>query len=196
MFIQLDVTGNMGLNLYQMQTVLDANKSIILTVDHGLTQTSRQKFISEYSRICRCLVPRPYSIFALGDDSNCREENGNVKYGVSPRDMHEMIDSSIKCSLEKMSFILRRFLSPDIMKRMEARANMIDKPSPQYIICLEALFIAHSDHTRFRMPEDNIAAISYRSTQLLLSDPNSLVTTLRQLKRGKADKKLCEILKT
>lgn len=196
MFIQLDITGNLGLNLHQIQSVLDANKSVILTVDHGLTQSSRQHFIDVYSRICRCLVPRPYSIFAIGDDGNCRSDNGDVKYGVSARDMHEMKDSDIKTSLEKMSLILKQLLTSDIRKKMEARANMIDKPSPQYIICLEALFIAQSDHTRFRMPEDNIAAISYRSTQLLLGDPDGLVSTLRKMKRGKADAKLCSILRT
>lgn len=195
MFIRVDSDGNMGLNLDDMQAVLDAKKSIIMSVDHGLTKTTRRDFIKNFSMVTRCLVPKPYTVFVLGEDANARQPTGDPRFGVHARDIHEMRDSDIKLALERMAWVLQQLLTPDIRARMEKRAAMIVPPSPAYIICLEALFIAQSDHTRFRYPEDNIAAISYRATQTLLQDPYSLVSVLKQMKRGKADFELCEILR-
>ena len=195
MFVRIDCDGNMGLNLNDMQAVLDAKKSIIMSVDHGLTRTTRADFIKNYAMVSRCLVPKPYTVFVLGEDGNARQPTGDPRYGVHVRDIHESRDADIKLSMERVAWVLQQLLTPDIRARMEQRAAMIVPPSPAYIICLEALFIAQSDHTRFRYPEDNIAAISYRATQSLLQDPYGLVSVLKQMKRGKADFELCEILR-
>lgn len=193
-FVRMDVPKNMGIDLAEMQFILDAGKSIMLSVDHGLTKVTRSNFIKNYNVATKCLVPQPYSVFVLGEDNNRKSVKGNPRFGVSAVDITRMRDADIKICLETMAWILDEFLTPDIRKRMESRASLIVPPSPSFLVVLEALFIAQSTHTRFLQPDKNVAAVSWRATQSLLQDPYNLVNQLRSVKRGKADFKLCDIL--
>ena len=195
LFVRLDEDHNMGIDVHAMQEVFDAKKCIIMSVDHGLTATTRTNFVKNFDFISRCLVPQPYSIFVTGEDGNMRHPTGDPKFGVNRRDMSLLRDADIKLSLEKMAYIRQALLTEDIRRRMELRANMILPPSPAYIVVLEAMYIAQADHTRFQQPDKNISAISFRATQAILQDAYYLKERLEKMKRGKADFKLCDILK-
>ena len=195
LFVRLDEDKNMGINVHSMQEVFDAKKCIIMSVDHGLTATTRADFVKNFDFISRCLVPQPYSIFVHGEDGNMRHPTGDPRFGVNRRDMNLLRDSDIKLSLEKMAYIRQELITKDIRERMELRSNMILPPSPAYIVVLEALYIAQADHTRFQQPDKNISAISFRATQAILQDAHYLKERLEKMKRGKADFKLCDILK-
>ena len=170
LFVRLDEDDNMGINMNSMQEVFDAKKCIIMSVDHGLTATTREAFVKNFDFISRCLVPQPYSIFVHGEDGNMRHPTGDPRFGVCRRDMTLLRDRDIKLSLEKMAYIRQELITDDIRRRMELRANMILPPSPAYIVVLEALYIAQADHTRFQQPDRNISAISFRATQAILQD--------------------------
>lgn len=194
-FVQLDIEKNMGLCLNSMQSILDAGKNIIIMVDYGMTKITRSTFIKNYNLICKSLVPQPYSIFVVGDDENKRMPEGSTIYGVSNSDLIQMRDSDIKISLETMAYAIHQLLTPEIKRKIEQRTTLVVPPTPSFILVLEAVYIIQANHSRFQMPDNNISGVSWRTTQGLLQDTHTLVSQLKAVKRGRADSRLCEILR-
>ena len=191
LFVVLDVTENMGLDLGAMQDILDSKKSIILSVDHGLTKITRDSFIKNFNMMIKSLIPRPVVVFAMGDDQNMRLPSGESQFGVNGKDMNALRDKDIKLALEMIAYTLSEFTRPEIIHKMEVHASGITAPSIPYIIVLEALYIIQADHDNFRMPDYHIAAVSWHATQHLLQDPISLVAKLKAIPRGKANSHVC-----
>eukprot|EP01041_Mallomonas_annulata_P004421 gene4421-8802_t len=191
-FVSIDVTtSNMGLDLTLMQSILDAKKSIIMSVDHGLTKITRENFIKNFELNVKALIPNPVVIFAMGDEGNMRSFTGETYHGVSVHDLTSMRDRTIKESMEMLAGILNQMLKIDIWHLMENRASLLLAPSVAYIIVLEALFIIQADHDNFRLPDHHMAAVSWKATQYLLKDPAVLVSHLLNVPRGKATSRLC-----
>ena len=55
----------MGLDLLAMQAVLDAELSMIVSVDHGLTNMTRRNFLKNFEMHVNALSPRPQVICLL-----------------------------------------------------------------------------------------------------------------------------------
>ena len=53
-----------------MQRILDSGRSIIMSVDHGITRIMRDGFIRSFEIALAALLPKPYVILAVGDESN------------------------------------------------------------------------------------------------------------------------------
>lgn len=50
---------NMGLSLLPMQSILDAQKNILMSVDQGITKLSRNNFLKNFEMHLNALQPRP-----------------------------------------------------------------------------------------------------------------------------------------
>lgn len=53
-----------------MQSILDSNKSIIMTVDHGITRITRDGFVRSLEIVMSALLPKPFFILVVGDEMN------------------------------------------------------------------------------------------------------------------------------
>jgi hypothetical protein len=132
---------NMGINIVEIQKALKQNKSVILTVDHGLTQITRANFIKNFNMVWRSLPHEPLTIFLQGDELNQRTPIHDPRYGVYHRDIELMRDYRIKYGLEKLSYLTKRFLQQHIKRRMATLYSSPGYPSYAFVIVLEALYI-------------------------------------------------------
>ncbi|CAM9224005.1 unnamed protein product, partial [Ectocarpus fasciculatus] len=193
-FVHLDIPEKMGLDLAQMQDVLDARKSILMSVDYGMTRIARNNFLKLFETVTQALIPKPYIVFVSGDENNKRLPEGDQQFGVSRTDMAAMADSDIKTCLERLSWLSSLMLSDQMRTAMIDQAQGTSAPSTSFIAVMEAFFIIQADHDRFRQPDYHIASVSWRATQVLLRDPVSLVLKLRAVKRGRASAHMCNVL--
>lgn len=185
MFVTLDIGGdNMGLDLRSMQSVLDANKSIILSVDHGLTKLTRNNFIYNLEMTIKALIPNPYIIIAMGDDSNKRMLTGGITCGVHAFDLSCMRDRNLKIALEYLAGLIDELHKPVHYKLMQTLGNEVLPPSKAFVMVLEAIFLLQSNEKAYRIPDRTMAAASWRTTQRILTEPNLFLRYLKTLKRG------------
>lgn len=103
LFVYLDHPANMGLCLQDMQAALDAKKSIIMTLDHGLSRMTRMGFLKSFEVTVRALIPNPFVVMAIGDDWN-RRGSGGSHYGASKPDLQNMRDCDIKVRRRRFFF--------------------------------------------------------------------------------------------
>lgn len=192
LFTSLDIKHNMGLHLQSLQTVLDAQKSVIMNVDHGLTKLTRTNFLKNLDMTLNALVPKPFVIMIVGDEDNKRMPGGSESFGVNNIDLDLMRDKDIKIGLESMVYSCEQLTHH--FDQMIATADEIVPPSFSYVVMIEALYIIHSNVRTVRRPDDNITAVSWRSLRLLLAHPQELITHLRSIKRGVADLPMCELV--
>lgn len=194
-FVHLDLPNKMmGLDLTAMQDVLDAKKSILMTVDHGLTRIARVNFLKMFETVTQALIPKPYIVFVSGDERNKRMPEGDQQYGVSRTDMAAMADSDIKTCLERLAWLRSVMLTDDMRNAMIDQSHSATAPSTGFIAVMEAFFIIQADHDRFRQPDYHIASVSWRATQVILRDPLALVSKLTAVKRGRASAHMCNVL--
>ena len=193
-FVSLSIEKNMGLDVKVMQTVLDSKRSIIMTVDHGLTRLTRTNFLKAFDLVTKTLIPRPYVAIAIGDDRNKRTLNENVYFGANKIELERMRDRVVKGSLESMAMVLDELIVPEISSLMQAKAAQLVPSSASLVIVMEAIFVILSDSDEMFVPETSIATISWRISQNLLCDPHSLAKRLREIKRGSFNLQRCETL--
>ena len=175
----------MGIHMQSMQTVLDAGKSVIMSVDHGLTKLTRTNFLKNLEMTLSGLIPVPYVVLVVGDESNKRLPGGSESFGVVNTDLDCMRDKDIKIALETMVYALDQ-LSVHGNYMSEISQEMMP-PSPSYIVVIEAIYVIHSNVRTVRKPDDNMTAVSWRSLRLLLANPDEFVSHMRGIKRGLAD---------
>lgn len=193
-FVHLDIPDKLGLDLTLMQDVLDAKKSIMMTVDHGLTRIARINFLKIFEAVTQALIPKPYIVFVSGDENNRRMPQGDQQFGVSRTDMAGMADSIIKTCLERLAWLRTVMLNDDMRVAMIEQSQSASAPSTSFIAVMEAFFIIQADHDKFRQPDYHIASVSWRATQVLLRDPFALVTKLSAVRRGRASAHMCNVL--
>lgn len=207
-FVTLNETSHCGFNVRDMQTILDADKSIILYVDPGLTRVSRQSFIEIVEISIKTLIPRPFLILALGDEKNKSFVPRYPHCGVPKSDLQILRDGDIKACLEILSITLDELSSFPFLQEMRALSIQMNPPSLEMLLVLEAVFILHSIVIEFpgaslkalengspltpllRSPTHAVAAISWRVTHLFLSQPETFLQSLRSLSRGILGKNL------
>ena len=186
LFVFLDSNSPMGLDVREMQACLDANKCVIMMVDHGLTRTSRLNFTKSFSVTVRALIPNPFVIMCVGDDKNCRT-TANSHFGCAKEDITRLHDCDIKVALEGMAWAIREILHPDIQAVMTERSSWVEPPSQAFVNVAEALFCLQSHNENIRSPEESLTAMSWRFTQRLLADPVKMTNRMKDIRRGQSD---------
>lgn len=192
LFTVLDIEKNMGIHMHSIQTVLDAGKSVIMSVDHGLTKLTRTNFLKNLEMTLRGLIPVPYVVLIVGDETNKRLPGGSESFGVVNTDLDCMRDKDIKIALETMVYALDQLTVHS--DYMSAISEEIMPPSPSYIVVIEAIYVIHSNVRTVRKPDDNMTAVSWRSLRLLLANPEEFVSHMRGIKRGSADIFMVELI--
>lgn len=193
-FEEIPPNRNMGIDIVELQKRMQHNQSVIVTVDHGLTQITRSNFIKNYNMVWNSLSHEPITVFIQGDELNQRTPIHDPRYGVYHHDIEHMRDYDIKYALENISYITKRFLQPHIKKKMSSMYSSISYPSFAYVIVLEALYIVQSKNNEYNIPDRNITKVSYNRSKILLMDSYILYQRLMSLKRGQSDYYLCQII--
>jgi len=194
LFVFLDSPTNMGLCVKEMQAVLDAKKSIIIMLDHGLSRMTRIGFLKSFEVTVRALIPNPFVVMAVGNDSNRRSSTGASHYGASKHDLQGMRDCDIKVGMEGMNWVLSSFLTNEVSAQMIRLAAEPVPPSQAFVTVVEGFFIMQSQAEAFVTPEAHMSAMSWRFTQRMLADPRMLVDKLRAVPRGSSSPKLVQCL--
>ena len=190
LFVYLDNKKNMGINIHEMQDVLDAKKSIIVMVDQGQTRISRVNFVKSFELSLRALIPNPNVIMVVGDEKNSR--GGTDHYGADKLDLQCMRDRDIKVSLEGMAWVMRQLETPEVQKVCTLRSKLVEPPSVEFVHVAEAFFCVQSGIDSIRMPDPNMMAMSWRFVRRLLAEPHKIVDSLRDIKRGSSSVKFCQ----
>ena len=193
LFIYLDHPGNMGLCLQDMQAALDAKKSIIMTLDHGLCRMTRMGFLKAFEVTVRALIPNPFVVMAVGEDWN-RRGSGALHYGAQKFDLQNMRDCDIKAAMESMSWVIHEFQKPEMSSIMLRLSAEIVPPSQAFVTVMEGFFIMQSGSEDFSSPDKNMSALSWRFTQRMLAEPRKLAEHLREFKRGTSTTRLVQCL--
>ena len=194
-FVTIDQPDNMGINIQHMQDIIDTHKSIILTVDIGITRLTRENFIRNFDLCLNSLIPKPCVVMVIGEDINRRSNTDHV-YGVHFTDLNCMRDEQIKIALQNMASIIFDIgNNQDIRQEMQRIGNELMAPSPSFIITMEALFILHSDHDNYTKPEKTLSSVSWRITRSLFHSPDDLANKLRGIARGSGTFHLIECIK-
>ena len=188
LFVFLDCPTNMGLNVDEMQKVLDAKKCIIMMVDHGLTRTTRVNFLKSFAVTIKALIPNPFVAMCVGHEKNVRISS-NSHFGTAKQDIQRLHDCDIKVALEGMAWVVREIQQPSIQKILAQRSTLIEAPSQSFVNVCEALFcLIHGvEGGAIRAPEVTLTAMSWRFTAQTLADPLKLARKLKDVPRGKSD---------
>jgi hypothetical protein len=90
--------------------------------------------------------------------------------------------------------VLDELRNPEISSLMQVKATDLVPSSASLVVVMEAIFVILSDSDEIFVPETSIATISWRISQNLLCDPQSLTKRLREIKRGSFNLQRCETL--
>lgn len=198
-FVYLNNTSdkaNLGFDLGEMQAVLDANRCILMNVDHGLTRVSRQSFLNQLEMMLEALYPKPMILLAVGDEKNIKSDLDAQECGVIPEDMQLLRDDRIKSCLEWMSWCSVQLLRPHVRKHAQILATDLVPRTKSLGIVLEAYFILFSndatpnnhhnneDYNFFRIPNLKMPTMIWQRTRQILININILYESMYSLKRG------------
>lgn len=185
MLITLDCGDNMGFDSVAMQTILDSQNSIIMSVDHGLTRMTRDSFLRNLEVTLAALVPKPFVILAVGDEQNKRGMTG-TEFGVDKQDINLMRDKDIKICLEWMAWVTQEVQRLDLRVVWQLRAAEVIPSSKPFVLVLEALFLILSDEDIHKSPDEILYGHSWRVTRKLLIEPNELSAKMSAIRRGRS----------
>lgn len=193
-FMLLDRPDKMGLDINDMQDALDAKKSIMMTVDPGLTRITRSTFLKSFEMVTQTLIPKPHIVFVYGDERNKRSPLGDQYFGVSSHDLACSTDGDIKRCMESLTWLQETMLTPEVRILMKAQSESTVTMSVPFVTVMEAFYIIQSDQDNFRSPDYNIPAVSGKATRRLFDDPLHLVSRLKEIKRAKASSSALAVL--
>eukprot|EP01032_Pedospumella_encystans_P016914 gene16914-19277_t len=168
LFISLNNTANMGIDIHSMQSVLDSGKCIIMEVDPGLTRVSRDTFLQALEITNEALIPRPFVAIALGDESNKRSTAGAASsyHGVEKNDLSVvLVDGALKTNMEGKAWVVEEMNTIETRNLIQQRAGELVPPSPAFGMVAEGLFVALSENNVYKFPDANLAAMSWRVTR-------------------------------
>jgi hypothetical protein len=188
LFISLDLETNMGLDVIAMQSVLDCKRCIIASVDHGLTKTSRARFLTALERTANSLIPSPFVVVAMADDFNKRMGTLDAHYGASKRDLQLMRDGDIKICLEGMAETLYEWGQSSINDCLPEIVENVFPPSPEFLVVAEALYVLQAEtEDKFINPTDQtLKPLSWVAMRNFLIQPRTLLSTLQGIRRGRS----------
>lgn len=63
-------TCDAGIDYKSMQDILDSGRSILMSVDHGMTRLARDSFMHALDVVMSALLPKPFVVLAVGDETN------------------------------------------------------------------------------------------------------------------------------
>ena len=152
----------------------------MMMVDQGITRQSRTNFVKSFEVTLRALIPNPNVIMLVGDDKNSR--GGTDHYGASKYDLQRSRDREIKVALEGMAWVTRQIESKDVQRVMSLRSKLVEPPSPSFVHVGEAFFCIQSNIDSIRLPDPNFIAMSWRFVSRLMSNPQKIADSLRDLR--------------
>ena len=193
-FVTMDLKENMGIDVKQMQDIIDSHKNILMTVDHGHTRLTRESFVQNFDLCLNSLIPKPCVVILMGNDSNRKSLNEHF-YGCHMIDLNCMRDKELKMAMQNMQYIMHAICTPEVRVEMQRVGNELVAPSPSFIIVMEALFILFSNHDQYTRPDKTLSSVSWRVTRSLFHNPEGLAQGLRALVRGSASHHMIECLK-
>lgn len=197
LFISLNNTANLGIDIHSMQSVLDSQKCIIMEVDPGLTRLTRDTFLQALEITTEALIPKPFVAIAMGDEENKRGDPGPAGsyHGVEKDDLLNVLkDGALKTSMEGKAWVVDELQKTEIRSLIQERAAQLIPSSPSFGFVAEALFVALSANDVYKSPDVNLAAMSWRVTRSMLIEPRHIVEKMKQLRRGGATLRSIECL--
>lgn len=187
-YITVDNESNCGFNVESMQAVLDANKNIILHVDHGLTRLSRDTFLKNFEITMQALIPQPAIVLVIGNESNRR--GLEVHYGAGKRDVQLMKDGDIKSGLETVAWIVSEFRKHEIRSLMQKTSRLVFPPSEVFAFVLQAFFMVVSsddnENDEYSLPDETLAGVAWRATRKILLESWHIIERIEAIKRGRS----------
>lgn len=159
---------NFGLDSKAIQTVFDAQQSVILRVDHGLTRSTRDSFLKVLELTSSALMPPPLIILIVGDERNPLNDLKLSPYsGISQYDLENFRDRELKLNMEWLSWCEYKLLNPEFAKETAKVAQDMNVFN-EFSIVLEAFYyLLYEKDWQVEDEEDEIGMSGIRSSSSL-----------------------------
>merc|ERR1711871_1274315 len=140
--------------------------------------------------------------------------------GVHRTDLVASCDGEIKACMQNLSKLLADLVQAETIDKMRMIEETMREPSAAYLMVMEALFVLQGDDSggddkgtqdygnadsaattenaakhQIRRPDNQLAGVSWRSTQGMFRDPSILANKLKLVKRGQSTKRLRDALR-
>ncbi len=140
--------------------------------------------------------------------------------GVHRTDLVASCDGEIKACMQNLSKLLADMVQAETIDKMRIIEETMREPSAAYLMVMEALFVLQGEDSggdekgtqdfgnaegaattgdaakhQIRRPDNQLAGVSWRSTQGMFRDPTILANKLKIVKRGQSSKRLRDALR-
>ena len=171
-FITLDFTHGHGVDTAAMQSVLDAQRSVVMSVEPGLTRDTRSSFLKKLDVSVKSLFPFPSVVLVLASEDNRMGSEGNHTFGVHSYDLQAMADGDIKIALEGMAHAVHQIKSrPEIQVRGGAIPTHGSMHLPMHFFNTSLSTTFQCIHSTFSFPTFSTLSSSSIPHHRLLSTP-------------------------